>query len=96
MSIKLVARLKCIPDAQETFELELKKLVEASVKEEGCLGYELYECNGDAGHYFIIDEWQNEKVLERHKQTPHYKNFFRVGMVLLAEPAEIKTLTRLA
>ncbi|WP_369124770.1 putative quinol monooxygenase, partial [Mucilaginibacter sp. 10I4] len=43
MSISLLASIHCKKDAEGAFDTELKKLVEASLKEEGCLAYELYQ-----------------------------------------------------
>jgi quinol monooxygenase YgiN len=96
MSIKLIALLHSNTDAEDTFELELKRLVEASVKEEGCLQYELYQYENERCCYVIIEEWRDEAALKYHQETPHYKNFGRVAPVLLSKPAEVKTLTRLA
>jgi len=96
MSVKLIALLHSNTDAEDTFELELKKLVEASNREEGCLQYELYQYQDERCHYIIIEEWKDEASLKHHQETPHYKNFGRVAPVLLSKPAEIKTLSRLA
>jgi quinol monooxygenase YgiN len=96
MSVKLIALLHSNTDAEDTFELELKKLVEASVKEEGCLQYELYQFDDERCHYVIMEEWKDEASLKLHHDTPHYKNFGRVAPVLLSKPVEVKMLTRLA
>jgi quinol monooxygenase YgiN len=96
MTVKIIASLHCTLDAEETFEQELKKLVEASVAEEGCLKYELYQYNGERCRYIIVEEWQDEDALEKHQDAVHFKNFLRVSPVLLAKPAKIKKLTRLA
>lgn len=96
MSVKILAFLHCHTDAEDTFELELQKLVEASVGEEGCLQYELYQYENQRCQYTIIEEWKDEAALKQHQEMPHYKNFGRVAPVLLSKPAEIKVLTRLA
>ncbi len=95
MSVKLIAVLHCNLDAEETFEQELKRLVEASINDPRCLSYELYQYNGERCHYVIIEEWQDEQALKHHQDAVHYKHFTRVSPVLLAEPAKIKVLTRL-
>ena len=96
MSVKILAFLHCHADAEDTFELELQKLVEASAGEEGCLQYELYQYEQERYHYVIIEQWKDEAALQHHHETPHYKNFGRVAPVLLSKPAEIKVLSRLA
>jgi quinol monooxygenase YgiN len=96
MTVKLIAILHCQTDAEETFEQELKRLVEASVAEDGCLKYELYQYENERCRYVIQEEWQDETALKKHQESPHFKNFARVAPVLLVKPAKIKTLTRLA
>jgi len=96
MSVKLLAFLHCNTDAEDTFELELKKLVEASAAEEGCLHYELYQYENERCHYVIIEQWKDDAALKQHQETAHYKNFGRVAPVLLTKPVEVKVLTRLA
>jgi quinol monooxygenase YgiN len=96
MSVKLIAILHCQTDAEETFEQELKRLVEASVAEEGCLKYELYQYENERCRYLIQEEWRDDTALKKHQESSHYKNFGRVAPVLLVKPAKIKILTRLA
>ncbi|WP_345950835.1 MULTISPECIES: putative quinol monooxygenase [unclassified Mucilaginibacter] len=95
MSVKLIAILHCHADAEEAFEQELKKLVETSLSEEGCMSYELYQYNDERCRYVIIEEWEDEESLKKHQEAVHYKHFVRVSPVLLTKPAKIKTLTRL-
>jgi len=95
MGIKLMALLHCKSDAEETLEQELKKLVESSVKEDGCLKYELYQYEGQRCHYMIMEDWQAEESLNKHKESPHYKNFMRIIPVLIEKPVELITLGRL-
>lgn len=96
MSVKVIALLHCHADAEETFEQELKRLVEASVNEEGCIQYELYQYKQQSCHYMMIEEWRDDAAFQHHQDTPHYKHFVRVSPVLLQQPVEIKVLTRLA
>ena len=95
MSTKVIAILHCTPDAEEAFEMELKRLVEASLLDEGCIKYELYQYQNENCQYFIMEEWQDEQSLKKHQEAPHYKHFGRVAPVLLERPPEIKVLERL-
>ncbi|MDB5111159.1 MAG: hypothetical protein JWR67_2273 [Mucilaginibacter sp.] len=95
MNISVIDILTCQADTDETLQIELKKLSKASLSEEGCLSYEIYECNEQKGQYVIIELWQNKGALNKHKESPHYKYFVHIAPALLINPAEIKTLTRL-
>ncbi|MFD1258805.1 putative quinol monooxygenase [Mucilaginibacter terrae] len=96
MSVKVITILHCNHDAEDTFEQELKRLVEASVHDEGCIEYQLNQYKDEPCCYIIIACWQNEKALIKHRETRHYKHFVRVIPVLLLQPPHIKTLVRLA
>lgn len=96
MGIKLLALMQCKGDAEGTFEQELKKLVEASVHDSGCLKYELYQYQDKRCHYVLIEEWSNEEALTKHKDTPHYKHFIRISPVLMEKPVEQIKISRLA
>ncbi|WP_374951297.1 putative quinol monooxygenase [Mucilaginibacter sp.] len=95
MSVSLLACLHCKKDAETAFDVELKKLVEASKQEEGCLAYELYQYKDEPTRYVIEEEWADEDVLARHMETPHYKYFVHISPALLTGPADVKILTRL-
>ncbi len=91
-----MALLHCKSDAENTLEQELKKLVEASVNEPGCLSYKLYQYEGQRCRYVLMEEWQSEEALTQHKDTPYYKHFLRIAPVLIEKPVELVQLTRLA
>jgi len=95
MSISVIAILTCKRDTEATLQIELKKLLNASLAEEGCIAYEIYECCHEKCQYIVIDQWENEDALEIHKASPHYKYFIHIAPALLADPIEIKTLNRL-
>lgn len=95
MSVSLLATLHCRKDAELALSAELKKLVDGSVKEQGCIAYELYQHKDDPLRYVIKEEWTDEEALDAHRNTPHHKYFLHVTPVLLERPAELKVLVRL-
>jgi quinol monooxygenase YgiN len=95
MSISLLATLHCKKDAEGAVDTELKKLVDASKQEPGCIAYELYQYKDEPTRYVIEEEWENEDILAQHMETPHYKYFVHILPALLETPADVKILTRL-
>ncbi|OKS84800.1 hypothetical protein RG47T_0233 [Mucilaginibacter polytrichastri] len=93
--MKVINVWQCTPDAEETFEQELKKLVDISVTEDGCICYEIYQPKNQPNEYVMIEEWQNEAALDHHQNSSHYKHFIRISPVLQDKPAQIKQLVRL-
>jgi len=94
-SVKVINVWHCTPDAEDTFEQELKRLVDVSVTENGCISYEVYQPKDKPNEYVMIEEWQNEDALGHHQNSSHYKHFTRISPVLQKKPAETKQLVRL-
>ena len=95
MSISLLASVHCKKDAEGAFDTELKKLIEASLKEQGCLACQLYQYKDEPTKYVIEEEWADEDALSRHMETAHYKYFVHISPALLETPADVKILSRL-
>ncbi|OOQ56422.1 putative quinol monooxygenase [Mucilaginibacter pedocola] len=95
MSISLLHAMHCKRDAESAFDTELKRLITASMKEDGCLAYQLYQDKNKPERYVIEEEWASEEALSRHMATPHYKYFVHISPALLVKPARVKVLNRL-
>lgn len=95
MSVKVINVLQCTSDAEETFEQELKRLVDFSVNEAGCLSYEIYQPKDHKGEYIMIEEWQTEDDFNHHQCSPQYVHFKRISPVMQYKPAEMYQLIRL-
>jgi len=50
-----------------------KKLVEETVKEEGCIEYELYQEFNNPGILTILEEWRDERSLDEHLKSNHFR-----------------------
>ncbi|UEG52628.1 antibiotic biosynthesis monooxygenase [Mucilaginibacter daejeonensis] len=95
MSVRSIAILHCHADAEEAFELELKKLVEASASDEGYIKYEIFQYQDKPYKYVLLDEWRDAEAFEAHQSTAHYKHFMRVVPVLLEQPLEFHYVSHL-
>lgn len=57
-----------------------KKLVEAatelvafSLRDKGCISYDLYRSKTNDDRYMIIETWESPEDLKAHSETEHYK-----------------------
>jgi quinol monooxygenase YgiN len=65
-------------DKADEVERLFRELRAASLREEGCLGYDV--CRGDAdaaGTFVLYEKWRDEAALEAHYQHEH---FVRLGV----------------
>lgn len=53
----------------------LRKLAEASRKEEGNLRFDALQHTMRANHFTVIEEWQTAKALEQHESATHTKEY---------------------
>jgi len=63
--------------AKEGAEDKMKALLSAMVKpskaEDGCLFYEIVQYQNNRKKFMAIETWRDEKALDGHKTTAHYK-----------------------
>ncbi|MEX0274589.1 MAG: putative quinol monooxygenase [Flavobacteriaceae bacterium] len=66
--------------------LELAKtMVNESLTEKGCLTYKLLKKVGTENEFFIYETYVNEKAVEKHNASKHFKIFIHSVMPLLYE-----------
>lgn len=63
-----------VVDAERRAEVVdiLNRLAEESRKEEGCIGYELFENSIRPEQLIIVETWESGEALAAHAKTPHY------------------------
>lgn len=49
------------------------QLIEASLKDQGCKGYDFFQSITRPEVMMICETWENEAALEAHKQTDHFR-----------------------
>lgn len=49
-----------------------KELVAASLKDEGCVAYDLFESSTRPDVLMICETWKDEASLAAHEATPHF------------------------
>lgn len=73
--LTVIAELIVKEESIETVKTELLKLVEPTRLEEGCIEYRLHQDNDDSKVFIFFEIWENLTCLERHMESPHFKNY---------------------
>lgn len=63
-----------------------KELTAASLKEEGCIAYDVFESATRPGILLICETWSNETALAAHEKT----EAFLKNIVVLKESSKVK------
>ncbi|WP_010238795.1 putative quinol monooxygenase [Clostridium arbusti] len=51
-----------------------KELVKKSVKESGCISYNLYQNINYENMFTVIEEWESKKAIKSHNDSDHFKS----------------------
>lgn len=63
-----------LPEDRSNELLELaKELVEITVKQEGCIKYEMYRDENNPEVLIMIEEWETKEALANHMSSDYYK-----------------------
>ena len=67
----------------------LKKLVNETRKEEGCLQYDLIEDKNNKGVFFIMEIWESEEHHFKHDMTEHLSDFRLHSVAMIEEATQV-------
>lgn len=69
-------RLNVFIQVEESKKAELvgvaKELVAASVKDQGCIAYDLFQSETRADVLMICETWTDDEALKAHEQSTHF------------------------
>ena len=71
--LTVVAKLKAKQESVQKVKDELKKLIEPTRKEKGCIDYFMHQDNEDPSVFIFYENWEGEDFLDSHMKTDHFK-----------------------
>lgn len=93
--IKVIAK-SYVKSGQLERVLELSgEMVKETVKEKGCIRYELLQDVKDPNVLIFLEEWESEKALEEHMASEHFKRLIPQVNELREKPAEVSICKKL-
>jgi quinol monooxygenase YgiN len=72
--IKVVSKNYVKLEEIEKFKELVVELIQETLKEEGCISYNLYEDINNKQILTFIEEWKDKKAIELHRNSAHFKN----------------------
>ncbi len=85
----MVAKNYVKPEKVQEFLGLCKNLVELSLKDEGCIDYGLYQELENSETLTFLEEWTDEKSLDQHLNSNHFKEIFPLLSEYLEKETEI-------
>ncbi|MEV6277684.1 putative quinol monooxygenase [Nocardia sp. NPDC051832] len=92
-TLSLNVRFTAKPGQEAALRETLQNMIEPTLAEEGCLGYELYLHPTDPSRVVLLEEWVDVAALAEHFQTPHLKQCIADMEDILAEPLQMRRFT---
>ncbi|MDP4223917.1 MAG: putative quinol monooxygenase [Bacteroidota bacterium] len=88
----IIARVYIKPGMEDTFINTAKTIIENSNKEEGCLGYMLYQEPYEKTNFVFVEKYRNQAAIDAHFATEYFKEFGTKIADLISRPTEIKII----
>ena len=87
--VSVFALVKAKPGKEATVKQELLALVGPTLKEEGCLNYDLHQSLDNQAWFRFYENWTRKELLDKHLDSPHVNRFKTLINQILVEPPEI-------
>ncbi len=71
---------------------EIKKMIDASLKDSGCLGYSFYQNILAKTEYIMVEKWENKELLDKHMKTEHFAKLGEYLKKVAYKPMEIEVI----
>jgi quinol monooxygenase YgiN len=86
----ITAKVYIKQGSEEKFITAAKMMIENSNKEEGCLGYMLYQDPYDGTNFIFVEKYKNQAAIDAHFAAPYFKDFGTIISDMTSKPMEIK------
>lgn len=70
-TIRIVARAVALPEKVAALKAVLLELIEPTLKEAGCIKYELLQNQSDPTDFTFIEEWASDDAIKAHSTSAH-------------------------
>lgn len=71
MPLTVIAHIHARPGRADLVLAELRKLIEPTLRERGCVQYDLHRDNADPGHFLFYETWESRELWQAHMAAPH-------------------------
>jgi len=86
----ITARVFIKPGMEDDFISAAKMMIENSNKEEGCLGYMLYQDPYEKTNFIFVEKYVNQAAIDAHFASSYFKEFGTISAEMTSSPMEIK------
>lgn len=88
----IIAKAYIKPGKEADFINAAKSIIESSNKEEGCLGYQLYQDPYEKTNFIFVEKYKNQAAIDFHFAAPYFSEFGTLIADWTSKPTEIKII----
>jgi quinol monooxygenase YgiN len=88
----IIAKAFIKPGKEADFINAAKTIIESSNKEEGCLGYMLYQDPYEKTNFIFVEKYKNQAAIDFHFAAPYFSEFGTLIADWTSKPTEIKII----
>jgi quinol monooxygenase YgiN len=87
--LTVIARMRAKPGREAEVEAELRKLIEPTRKEKGCINYDLHRSQVEPAVFMFYENWTSRELLDKHLNSPHINAWGKKQPGLLVHGVEV-------
>ena len=88
--IVVVGRVRTDADRRADLLRIGQAIARASRREDGCLGYRMYEDSEAENEFVFVEEWESQEALQRHFGMPHVAEFMQAIPAAIVGPPDVR------
>ncbi len=88
----IAAKIFIKPDKIAEFTELFKGMIENTLKEPGCTGYQLYQDPYDPTKFLVFESYRNQAAIDSHFAAGYFKDFGKRIGDLISHPSEIRII----
>ncbi|SDD87045.1 Quinol monooxygenase YgiN [Pricia antarctica] len=69
--LTITASILATPEKRELVRQSLLNLIPPTLKEEGCLNYDLHQDNENPDRFFFYENWESRQLWQNHNASAH-------------------------
>lgn len=89
--LTVVAKITAKKGKEKEARNGLQELIEPTLKEEGCINYDLHISADNPGVFLFYENWASYDLWQKHLENDHIKAFIERAGDLLEGEAELST-----
>jgi len=74
-ALTIVATIEAKPDKIDLVKEELKKLIAPTLKEAGCIQYDLHQDNQNPASFLFFENWESRELWQDHMNSAHLAEY---------------------